>query len=344
MQDANWNVTTIANTSATAQERYAYSAYGYPSYFDSTFVSRANSSFTWETLYCGYRYDWTLRLHCVRFRAYHAILGVWCQRDPVGYSGSMNLYRYVNSKPIDRLDPNGLAEFDDLTERPEFVWKIDVKSCEIEMTIKMCLNLNAKFDAEEQPEIESMIRNAVEHVWNGSQTRIFPDNPNCPCNTGWIPKLKVDFTRASPAVQVDFSRDPVQSSAGSDDNSISATLDISDLLLSTDTVTPLSSAYLQQNIPSEFMGNTYKQLSLVHEVGHMMGLWHPGSPFIRTLAREQVNSFIQSDLRDFAYWKDAPGLMGVGMAMRPRYYSPWAAKLNSDDQRCTAKCGNFTAR
>jgi RHS repeat-associated protein len=111
MQDANWNVTSIANSSATTRERYAYSAYGYPSYFDSSFVSRANSSFTWETLYCGYRYDRTPRLYCVRFRAFHAVLGNWCRSDPLQYTAGHSLYTYGGSTPYSLIDPYGLEGF-----------------------------------------------------------------------------------------------------------------------------------------------------------------------------------------------------------------------------------------
>jgi RHS repeat-associated protein len=110
MQDANWNVTSIVNSSATIQERYAYSAYGYPSYFDSGFVSRVNSTFAWETLYCGYRYDRTAQLNNSRFREHHPLLGSWLSRDPLGYIDSMNLYEYVSSSTTDMIDPFGLGK------------------------------------------------------------------------------------------------------------------------------------------------------------------------------------------------------------------------------------------
>jgi hypothetical protein len=108
MQDANWNVTSIANASATVQERYAYSAYGYPSYFNSSFVSRTTSSFTWDTLYCGYRYDRTPRLYCVRYRTLHPILGNWCQRNPLSYSDGASLT--AASFVPNGIDPFGLIE------------------------------------------------------------------------------------------------------------------------------------------------------------------------------------------------------------------------------------------
>ena len=92
LHDANWDVTSIVDTSATVQERYAYSAYGYLSYYSNLFAPRGNSSFTWETLYRGYRFDIEFNLYLVRRRSFHAILGVWTQRDPFVYTDGTSLY------------------------------------------------------------------------------------------------------------------------------------------------------------------------------------------------------------------------------------------------------------
>ncbi|MBL8812383.1 MAG: glycosyltransferase, partial [Planctomycetaceae bacterium] len=80
-QDANWNVTALVDAVGDAQERYAYSAYGIPLFLTPTFGIRTASSFGWETLYCGYRYENTTGLFHVRNRVYHPMLGSWLQRD-----------------------------------------------------------------------------------------------------------------------------------------------------------------------------------------------------------------------------------------------------------------------
>ncbi len=108
LQDANWNVTALADSSGGVQERYAYSAYGKPRVLTSTFTTRASSSYGTEVLYAGYRYDADARWFHVRNRAYHALLGRWTQRDPLGYHDGVNVYQYAASRPIDERDPSGL--------------------------------------------------------------------------------------------------------------------------------------------------------------------------------------------------------------------------------------------
>jgi YD repeat-containing protein len=81
-QDANWNVTAITNASGTVQERYAYSAYGVPIFLDVSFNARGSSSYQWETLFVGYRWDaYVMQCH-VRNRVLGVNIG-WLQRDPL---------------------------------------------------------------------------------------------------------------------------------------------------------------------------------------------------------------------------------------------------------------------
>lgn len=105
-QDANWNVTALVDAVGDVQERDAYSAYGVPLFLTPTFGTRAASTFDWETLYCGYRYENTTGLFHVRNRAYHPILGSWLQRDPLA-AHSFNLYEYCESQPPMMVDSSG---------------------------------------------------------------------------------------------------------------------------------------------------------------------------------------------------------------------------------------------
>ena len=110
LQDANWDVTTIVNSAGSAQERYAYSAYGTPTLLNSGFGALSGSLFTWKSLFCGYHYDNTPCLYVARFRIYHSQLGVWCQTDPLQFNSGLNFYEYVSSTPLNWADPLGLSE------------------------------------------------------------------------------------------------------------------------------------------------------------------------------------------------------------------------------------------
>ena len=63
-----------------------------------------------EVLFAGYRLDPESGLYQVRNRHYHPTLGRWTQRDLVKYQDSLNLYQYVSSNPVARVDALGLCE------------------------------------------------------------------------------------------------------------------------------------------------------------------------------------------------------------------------------------------
>jgi RHS repeat-associated protein len=108
MQDDNWNVVAICDTSAAVQERYAYTPYGMVSFLDPSFGSIGSSAFSWNYLFTGRERDTESALQLNRNRYYHARLGCWITRDPMGYAArDTNLYRYVVNQPCDRFDPSG---------------------------------------------------------------------------------------------------------------------------------------------------------------------------------------------------------------------------------------------
>ena len=112
MQDPNWNVLAIANVSGTVQERYRYTAYGTPTFLTSTFTPRNPnaSAYAWDALYTGRQLDAETGLYQYRNRYYHAELGRFVNRDPVGYRGGSNLYVYVGNRVLIASDPLGLRD------------------------------------------------------------------------------------------------------------------------------------------------------------------------------------------------------------------------------------------
>ena len=109
LQDPNWNVAAIANTSGVIQERYTYAAYGKPSFLDATFTVRSPNatSYVWDSLYTGRQFDPETGFYYYRNRFYSAELGRFASRDPIGYAAGTDLYCYGDSHPLDVTDPRG---------------------------------------------------------------------------------------------------------------------------------------------------------------------------------------------------------------------------------------------
>ena len=110
LQDTNWNVTSFINETGTVLERYIYNAYGSVTFLDNNFGVISNSTIEPDHLYAGYNYDADVEMYHVRNRVYHPMLGTWLQRDPIGYDGGINLYRYLTSATLVNSDPFGLLD------------------------------------------------------------------------------------------------------------------------------------------------------------------------------------------------------------------------------------------
>ncbi len=110
LQDANWNVIAVCDTTGEMRERYAYSPYGVPLFLNEGFIliEPNSSAFFWESLFCSYRCNIISGLYSVRFRVLQPFLGLWIQRDPIGAWES--LYSYTRQNPFRYSDPLGLIE------------------------------------------------------------------------------------------------------------------------------------------------------------------------------------------------------------------------------------------
>ena len=122
-QDANWNVTSIADATGAVQERYVYDPYGKVTYKTATWGALASSSFAWAHLHQGGRLDAATGLYHFRNRDYSATLGRWANADPIGYGDGMNLYQAYRSGPVNFVDPLGLETWPGKGPRPEPGWK-----------------------------------------------------------------------------------------------------------------------------------------------------------------------------------------------------------------------------
>jgi RHS repeat-associated protein len=95
LQDSNFNVTALADTSGAVQERYSYTPYGTRSIHDGSFAARTTSSYGWTVGHQGLTHDGESELVYNRNRVYHPGVGRFIQRDRLGYVDGMSLYHYV---------------------------------------------------------------------------------------------------------------------------------------------------------------------------------------------------------------------------------------------------------
>jgi RHS repeat-associated protein len=109
-----WSPHAITDATGTLAERYSYDAYGRVTVSDGLGVLVADN--TWGTphsaisnriTFTGRELDEEIGLYFYRARIYDCAKGRFLSRDPLGYVDGMNLYEYVRSNAINRVDPFG---------------------------------------------------------------------------------------------------------------------------------------------------------------------------------------------------------------------------------------------
>jgi RHS repeat-associated protein len=107
-QDANWDVTTLLDSSGNVAERYDYDPYGKATVLAPNWSTRSSSSYAWSYLHQGGRFDSTIGLYERREREYSPVLGRWLQQDPLPIGPALlDLYNYESNNPGRNLDPLG---------------------------------------------------------------------------------------------------------------------------------------------------------------------------------------------------------------------------------------------
>ena len=107
MQDANWNVTSIADAHQHRAGTLRYHPYGTPIVLTGVFTLRGLSSFDWEAMFAGLGFDAGSGLYHVRTRWLDPNVAGWIGRDPLGLSSGTNFYQYCSSNPANETDPTG---------------------------------------------------------------------------------------------------------------------------------------------------------------------------------------------------------------------------------------------
>ena len=108
-QDKTGNTLALTDASGATVGKYAYGPFGAV----TNQVGAVTTPFTYAGTY-GVMDDGD-GLFFMKNRYYDAITGRFLQRDPIGFAGGVNLYRYAGNNPISRIDPLGLDDIADGT-------------------------------------------------------------------------------------------------------------------------------------------------------------------------------------------------------------------------------------
>ena len=96
----------ITDTNGKLVKEISYDSYG-------NILSDSNSTFKIPFGFAGGLHDTDTNLTRFGYRDYDSFTGKWTAKDPIDFAGGdFNLYGYVNSNPINGIDPSGLVQCD----------------------------------------------------------------------------------------------------------------------------------------------------------------------------------------------------------------------------------------
>jgi RHS repeat-associated protein len=110
LQNELGSVEAITNAGGRVIERYEYDPYGKQQRFDSMGNPLSASLVGNRIGFTGQEYDSATAGNSFYFRNYNPELGVFQQRDLIGYGDGMGLYQYVGNNPANGVDVLGLND------------------------------------------------------------------------------------------------------------------------------------------------------------------------------------------------------------------------------------------
>jgi RHS repeat-associated protein len=150
LNDANFNVVALANSSGAVIERYAYSPYGEVTVLDEDYDDDADgaSDVENEVSFQGLRRDPYTGLYDNKLRIWNPLVGRFNQQDPLGYHDGMNVYAGYHVMWGD-VDPFGLGRWDNI-RRPNTTERLRIM-----MAICVMTKLGLTNGTPDDPDLEA---------------------------------------------------------------------------------------------------------------------------------------------------------------------------------------------
>lgn len=106
--DARGSTMQLRSAAGALAEQYEYDPYGVTRFFAPDGSPLVDTAIGNAILFTGQWWESEIGLYNYRARFYNPEWGRFLSRDPLGFRDSMNLYEYVVSNPINRIDPTGM--------------------------------------------------------------------------------------------------------------------------------------------------------------------------------------------------------------------------------------------
>jgi len=108
-RNQQYSVYALTDSSGNVSERYAYTAYGQPTFLNASATVQTSSAANNRYTYTGREWDQTIGLTHFRARWISGVVGRFISRDSIGYGDGLSLYR--NFFGIRDLDPTGFNRY-----------------------------------------------------------------------------------------------------------------------------------------------------------------------------------------------------------------------------------------
>ena len=148
LTDSQGSVREVIDNTGAVKDSLAYDAFGNITH-ESDATERGRYGWT------GRELDVETGLQYNRARYYDSTTGRWISQDPLGFdAGDSNLYRYVNDRPTNSIDPSGLLEFN--VNRPN-------KSVDMTVKIKLVFQpfKTEKWDKKREDRFKTLASQAI---------------------------------------------------------------------------------------------------------------------------------------------------------------------------------------
>ena len=248
------------------------------------------------------------------WRHYDPVNGRWLSEDPIGEEGGVNLYGFVGNASVDSCDALGLL-------RSGGKYTFDEKNCMLNVELSWWVSyINKtglkKWEKEDVRLWESKAKNVVNNYFKNLKLKCYPENSGCcVCRNGVSVNFDLKIVRKGekPGTRVDYHPKV-----------------ITDGRFRSETIPGRREANLDiDDVYPQPKGAREKQIPIIHEVGHQLGLPHPGG--------------WGNNEKD--YDADIESLMGGGMTMREADFSIiFCSKINVRDRQKGKDCMRWTAK